>query len=139
MLDREVASSVSPTATAIAALLSQVRSLAEQNRSLREELIEIKARLAEREASLSEAERQARIDALTRLPNRRSFDERLAAAQTRAEAGVETFAVVFFDLDRFKDLNDKYGHPFGDAVLSVFGEPMSVVDAPRLTVSSCEA
>lgn len=125
VLDREVASSVSPTATAIAALLSQVRSLAEQNRSLREELIEIKARLAEREASLSEAERQARIDALTRLPNRRSFDERLAAAQTRAEAGVETFAVVLFDLDRFKDLNDKYGHPFGDAVLSVFGRILS--------------
>jgi diguanylate cyclase (GGDEF)-like protein len=125
VLDREVASSISPTASAIAALLTQVRSLAEQNRSLREELVEVKARLAEREASLSEAEKQARIDALTRLPNRRSFDERLAAAQTRAEAGVESFAIVLFDLDRFKDLNDRFGHPFGDAVLSVFGRILS--------------
>ncbi len=124
-LDRQVASAASPTASAIAALLSQVRSLAEQNRSLRQELIEIKARLAEREASLSEAERQARLDALTRLPNRRSFDERLSAAHTRAETGIESYAVVLFDLDRFKVLNDEFGHPFGDAVLSVFGRILS--------------
>jgi diguanylate cyclase (GGDEF)-like protein len=124
-LDRQVASSLSPTATAITALLSQIRSLAEQNRSLRQELVEVKAKLAEKEASLSEAERQARIDVLTRLPNRRSFDERLSAAQTRAETGVEAYAVVLFDLDRFKDLNDEFGHPFGDAVLSVFGRILS--------------
>jgi len=124
-LDRQVAATVRPTASAVAALLSQLRSLAEQNRNLRQELVELKARLAEREASLSEAERQARLDVLTRLPNRRSFDERLSAAQTRSETGIETYAIVLFDLDRFKDLNDEFGHPFGDAVLSVFGRILS--------------
>ncbi|MBA3315869.1 MAG: diguanylate cyclase [Planctomycetaceae bacterium] len=120
-LEREISGSITPTAATVAALLAQVQSLAEQNRRLRQELVEVKARLAEREERLSEAERQARLDALTRLPNRRSFDERLAAAQTRAEAGIETYALILFDLDRFKDLNDELGHPFGDAVLSVFG------------------
>jgi diguanylate cyclase (GGDEF)-like protein len=120
-LDREVAKSVTPTAATISSLLAQVRSLAEQNRRLRQELVEVKAKLAEREASLTEAERQARLDALTRLPNRRSFDERLSAAQLRAEAGIEAYALILFDLDHFKALNDELGHPFGDAVLSVFG------------------
>ncbi|ANQ85712.1 hypothetical protein dqs_2682 [Azoarcus olearius] len=63
------------------------------------------------------AERIAQHDPLTGLPNRAllyEFAEHLLAAATRERAGA---AVLFVDLDRFKPINDTYGHQIGDAVL----------------------
>jgi diguanylate cyclase (GGDEF)-like protein len=57
-------------------------------------------------------------DPLTGLLNRRAFDERLD--ELWAEGG--RMAVVFFDLDHFKIVNDTYGHPVGDAVLREFAK-----------------
>jgi diguanylate cyclase (GGDEF)-like protein len=58
---------------------------------------------------------QARVDALTGLVNRRSFDEALESALTRP-VGAGT-ALVLIDVDAFKMINDSHGHPTGDAVL----------------------
>ena len=63
----------------------------------------------------------ARHDALTGLPNRLLLRERLEAASARAAAG-EPFAVLCLDLDRFKDVNDTLGHPFGDRLLVEVGK-----------------
>jgi len=63
-------------------------------------------------------------DALTGLPNRTFLRERLAAATHRA-AGGESFAVLCLDLDRFKDVNDTLGHPFGDRLLIAVCERLS--------------
>lgn len=60
---------------------------------------------------------QAGHDPLTGLPNRNQLDAALAAAQARAAGDDETFAVLYVDLDRFKAVNDRYGHDVGDAVL----------------------
>ncbi|WP_135556336.1 sensor domain-containing diguanylate cyclase [Paenibacillus cymbidii] len=57
-------------------------------------------------------------DPLTRLPNRRYFNESLNAAIEGAERHGHKLAVVLFDIDRFKELNDKYGHAVGDQALS---------------------
>jgi two-component system cell cycle response regulator len=59
----------------------------------------------------------ARRDALTGLPNRRAFDEHLDSLVARARAGGLGFALVLFDLDGFKAINDTDGHAAGDAVL----------------------
>ena len=56
-------------------------------------------------------------DPLTRLPNRAAFSERLAADVARARSSAENFAVLCVDLDRFKEVNDIFGHPVGDALL----------------------
>jgi diguanylate cyclase (GGDEF)-like protein len=56
-------------------------------------------------------------DALTRLPNRAMFSERLASAIANAERHSRTLAVLFIDLDRFKLINDTLGHEAGDYVL----------------------
>ena len=60
---------------------------------------------------------QARTDAVTGLPNRVAFIERLRLAFARARRGDNPFAVLYLDLDRFKDVNDTLGHPAGDALL----------------------
>lgn len=56
-------------------------------------------------------------DALTSLPNRRLLEDRLQQACLRADRSGEKFALLFVDLDRFKQVNDTYGHRIGDAVL----------------------
>lgn len=63
----------------------------------------------------------ARHDQLTGLPNRVHFHEQLDEAIGRAKCG-KGFAILCFDLDRFKAVNDTLGHPVGDLVLRVVGE-----------------
>lgn len=67
-------------------------------------------------------ERLASYDALTGLPNRRLLTDRLAQASAQAERSGEAFAVCMLDLDRFKPVNDHYGHEAGDEVLRRLGE-----------------
>ena len=59
----------------------------------------------------------AQTDALTGLANRRAFTDRLNAAFAASRRGVKPFAVLYFDIDHFKDVNDTLGHAAGDALL----------------------
>lgn len=64
-------------------------------------------------------------DALTNLPNRRAFDERLEAAVSRASKSGSTFALLLVDLDYFKHVNDSLGHPAGDELLKVVAKRLT--------------
>jgi diguanylate cyclase len=59
----------------------------------------------------------AQIDVLTGLANRRAFFDRLGVAFAEARRGTRPFAVLYFDLDHFKDVNDTLGHIAGDELL----------------------
>ncbi len=72
-----------------------------------------------RAAAQEELERQARTDFLTGLANRRQFDESLEREWRRAARTGADFAVVLFDADHFKQLNDRHGHGVGDEVLKL--------------------
>ncbi len=65
-------------------------------------------------------ERQALVDGLTGLANRRQCEEVLASELARVERFGGPLSVVVADLDWFKDVNDRHGHPSGDAVLREF-------------------
>lgn len=79
--------------------------------------------LAQRRA-LSEAERRAETDPLTGVLNRRSLIERLEAACLRAQSRDMPIALLFIDLDHFKQINDSYGHLAGDACLASVVAPI---------------
>ena len=65
-------------------------------------------------------ERQALMDGLTGLANRRQCEESLADELSRVDRFGGSLAIVVADLDWFKDVNDRYGHPAGDALLREF-------------------
>ena len=77
------------------------------------------SRLKRSEARL---DHMARHDPLTDLPNRVELTERLRHAINRSRRGGQLGAVLFIDLDRFKDVNDSLGHPSGDLLLVQVGK-----------------
>ena len=70
----------------------------------------------------SNLEKIANHDALTGLPNRLVFEDKLVAAVVRSDQSQARLAVLFVDLDGFKPINDSYGHSSGDAVLRQVGD-----------------
>jgi diguanylate cyclase (GGDEF)-like protein len=64
----------------------------------------------------------ARTDPVTGLANRSGFDQRIGAALSRARRQAQRIAVMYLDLDGFKEVNDGYGHSTGDALLKLVGE-----------------
>jgi diguanylate cyclase (GGDEF)-like protein len=87
---------------------------------------------AEREESHAEAQELARVDPLTRLGNRRAFEERVANEIARSRRGESPLSLLVCDLDRFKAINDEYGHLAGDdclrQVASALGDDLRGAD-----------
>ena len=75
-------------------------------------------------------EHQATHDPLTGLANRTLFDELLVRAAYRADRSGRPVAVLYLDLDGFKDVNDVFGHPSGDRVLSETSRRLEAVVRP---------
>jgi diguanylate cyclase (GGDEF)-like protein/PAS domain S-box-containing protein len=79
--------------------------------------------------SAREYERQlhalAHSDHLTGLPNRRSYEERLVQAIARSRRSAMAMALVYLDVDHFKQINDSLGHASGDSVLREFAKRLS--------------
>ena len=80
-------------------------------------------------------EHQATHDALTGLANRKLFEELLVRAVYRADRSGRSVAVLYLDLDGFKDVNDVFGHQAGDRVLSESARRLEAVVRPGDTVA----
>jgi diguanylate cyclase (GGDEF)-like protein len=70
-------------------------------------------------------ERQALVDGLTGLANRRSLEETLSSELARAGRLGHELCLVLADLDRFKQVNDRFGHRTGDEVLRAFAQALA--------------
>ena len=78
--------------------------------------------ISERKSLFASMEQMALRDTLTGLPNRRALMQTLPEALQRANRSGQRCAVFFLDLDRFKQVNDRYGHEEGDELLRQFAQ-----------------
>lgn len=85
----------------------------------------LRNKLAELDAATRQLAEIATHDELTRLPNRREFNHRLAQEWERAQRGLSAFHVAIVDVDFFKQVNDRHGHPAGDRVLQEIAQLLS--------------
>lgn len=87
------------------------------------EMAELKARVRSAlriQQLLRMLAQRAQLDGLTALWNRAYFDQRLAAELAEARRHGRALSLVLCDIDHFKSVNDRFGHPFGDEVLAQF-------------------
>ena len=91
------------------------------NQELTEKNTQLRGRTEELERALEMLNTMATTDWLTELPNRRKFDEALSRMFHQSERFAEEITLVLFDIDRFKHINDSYGHGAGDQVLRDIG------------------
>jgi diguanylate cyclase (GGDEF)-like protein len=119
-MERAFIAPIAGSATAPGALLSAKNDGSELTEREMASLRELAARLAVAvAASKREAElfQRAHYDALTGLPNRELFHDRLHQAVAQAARDEHALGVLFIDLDSFKEVNDTLGHPCGDELL----------------------
>jgi diguanylate cyclase (GGDEF)-like protein len=90
--------------------------------SVAQEFNRMIVRIHESEAALADL---ARRDGLTKLPNRRAFDDALRAQFGRADGLADATALLMIDVDHFKRINDTHGHGIGDDVLRAVAQTMA--------------
>ena len=105
--------------------------------SLKNGYAELKEEIAERKKEEEQHIYDAFHDALTGLPNRALFMDRLQHVITASQRrpGTPYYAVLFLDMDRFKTINDSLGHTIGDQLLIVVGRKMADCILPGDTVA----
>jgi diguanylate cyclase (GGDEF)-like protein len=117
----------------------RVESSAADTVAMAEELVEAKEKaetaLLESEKYQREIELLARHDPLTGLSNRREFKSAFDAAITLAQRHNTMIALMLFDLDQFKAINDTYGHPVGDELLKFVAATLMDVTRETDTVA----
>jgi diguanylate cyclase len=109
----------------IADLVVETQAVAKRNRSLEERLNRASGEVVSLKESLENVQREARTDALTGIPNRKSFDLRLREAARDAMETGEPLSLLIADIDYFKRFNDLYGHNIGDQVLRIVARTLT--------------
>ncbi len=92
---------------------------------LRVRIAELERESRNLQDSLQEEQRLAMVDALTGIANRAAYDERIVHEFTRWSQEGGPVSILAWDIDRFKDINDAYGHRAGDKVLRVIGQHLA--------------
>ena len=98
-------------------LAEQARLMTRRSHEMGRRISQSSEQIEELRTELEDARRDAETDALTGLSNRRAFDARLARLAREAMASGTPLALIFIDIDHFKSVNDRFGHPVGDALL----------------------
>jgi diguanylate cyclase len=118
--------------TAAAELAQLIRGVAEEtlamaqvNRDLEGRLAAASAEIGRLREDLDDLRREASVDHLTGLANRKLFEQTLRQAQREAEAASRPLSLLMLDIDYFKQFNDTHGHVFGDQMLKLVARSLT--------------
>lgn len=111
------------------------RAMLERTRKLEADMQHSEDEAAKLRSSLEKAKRDADIDHLTGLPNRRAFEAVLDREFREARATLEPLMVAFCDIDHFKRINDTHGHAAGDRVIRLIAEILAEISDDRCHVA----
>jgi diguanylate cyclase len=98
-------------------LLGETRRMQDANHQLEQKLEASRDDIAQLQRDLDDVRREAMLDPLTKICNRKSFDENLLKALGDARQGDAPLSLMLLDIDHFKRFNDTWGHQTGDQVL----------------------
>jgi diguanylate cyclase len=104
---------------------SRIKTYRERVGRMRSRIRELEQKSQSLHVSLQEGKRLAMIDALTGIPNRAAYDDRIKLEFRRWKRFGRTVSILAWDIDRFKTINDTYGHKVGDRVLKVIGKQLA--------------
>ena len=110
---------------AVSSVLTETARASERNRALEQQLSASTARITRLKDSIAELKREATVDVLTGLCNRKAFTARLRKALAEAKADGSPVSLLMIDVDHFKRVNDTYGHPTGDLFLRLIGRVLA--------------
>ena len=116
---------VEDTGQIITGLADLAKAMAERTRQVEQEMRKSEDEAKALRRHLDRAKRDAEIDHLTGLPNRRAFEALLDKHYREAQAEVDSLSVAFCDIDHFKKVNDTHGHDAGDRVIKLIGEALA--------------
>ncbi len=97
----------------------RIQEDAAREKALRQRLDTVERETHELRSRMMQARHQALLDAVTGLPNRMAWDERLAQEYSRWRRFGEPLSLMVWDMDDFKQVNDRFGHQAGDKALRV--------------------
>ncbi|MCB1746198.1 MAG: GGDEF domain-containing protein [Gammaproteobacteria bacterium] len=103
----------------VTGLMESTQQMREGNTALQAHLAESRRETERLREELQQVRMEARHDPLTGLANRAGFNDRVRELAADAEAAGQTHSLVMADIDKFKSINDTYGHLFGDKIIKV--------------------
>ncbi|MET0293211.1 MAG: GGDEF domain-containing protein [Steroidobacteraceae bacterium] len=103
----------------------RVRLQWERSEKMRQRLERLEEESREMQQRLRDEQRLSLVDALTQIPNRLAYDQRLAEEFARWNRFHQPLCVAAWDIDHFKRINDAYGHRAGDKVLRIVAETLT--------------
>jgi len=117
----QVQSGAVPDAAALRDVMAHTAQMQDAVGQLKGRLDQSQREIELLRSEIEHARNEALVDALTGLPNRRAFDQRLALAVNDPDSGA---SLLLTDIDHFKKINDSFGHLFGDSVLRVVAQAL---------------
>ena len=133
--ERDPTASSASVLGALTVYFDDVRTPLPEDRQLVDQMVHLTAIAIERKEFESQLAHQAHHDPLTGLPNRVLFLEFLDVALARSRRRDTTVGVLFLDLDRFKYVNDSFGHDAGDELLTSLARRLRSVVRPGDTIA----
>ena len=105
-------------------LMDNITKVVQSNRQLESDLVVSRYQFENQAQELDSARKEARVDSLCQIGNRKAVDETLQFLISRSKAGEYPFGLMLIDIDHFKRINDTYGHQAGDTTLASIAQAL---------------